>query len=62
MIALCFLYNAKRFIPPPMTKYNARILTAAGDAARAGVERWQINLGIGKRGVRILRYFRNESD
>jgi sugar fermentation stimulation protein A len=62
VIALCFLYNAKRFIPPPRTKYNARILKAAREVSRAGVERWQINLGIGKTGVRILRYFRNDTD
>jgi len=60
VIVLCFLYNAKRFIPPPRTKYNARILKAAGNASRAGVERWQINLAIGKQGVKVLRYFRSD--
>ena len=60
VIALCFLYDAKHFKPPRQNRYNARILLAARNATRAGVERWQVNLGISKRGVKVLRYFRND--
>jgi len=58
-IVLCYLYDAKPFIPPPLNGTNARILEAARAAEEAGVERWQVNLRINASGVSLIRYFRS---
>jgi sugar fermentation stimulation protein A len=60
VIALCYLYDAPPFRPPERDRYNARILREAARAAKRGVERWQVNMGLDRDGVVILRYFRNE--
>jgi len=58
-IVLCYQYDAKPFEPPPPDGTNSRILAAARSAEEAGVERWQVNLRIDKRGVSLIRYFRS---
>jgi sugar fermentation stimulation protein A len=58
-IVLCFLYDAKPFKPPPPDGTNSRILAAARAAEEAGVERWQVNLKVDRRGVSLIRYFRS---
>jgi len=58
-IVLCYLYDAKPFVPPARDRMNSRILSAAQSAERAGVERWQVNLRINKTGVSLIRYFRS---
>jgi sugar fermentation stimulation protein A len=58
-IVLCYLYDAKPFKPPPPDGTNSRILAAARAAEAAGVERWQVNLMVGKQGVALVRYFRS---
>jgi DNA-binding sugar fermentation-stimulating protein len=61
VIALCYLYDAEPFTPPKRDMYNARVLRAATRAAKSGVERWQVNLGLDEKGVRVLRYLRNDT-
>jgi sugar fermentation stimulation protein A len=58
VIALCYLYDAKPFIPPARDRSNSRIIAAARAAQRAGVERWQVNLKLDREGVSLIRYFR----
>jgi len=58
-IVLCFLYDAKPFVPPPPDGKTTNILEAARAAEEAGVERWQVNLRIGASGVSLIRYFRS---
>ena len=60
-IALCFLYDARPFRPPPPDGTNNRILAAAREAEEAGVERWQVNLRVDRAGVSLIRYFRSRS-
>jgi sugar fermentation stimulation protein A len=57
VILMCYLYDAKPFIPPVRDGTNSRILDAAEEAERKGVLRWQVNLGIDRTGVRLIRYF-----
>jgi sugar fermentation stimulation protein A len=59
VILMCYLYDAKPFKAPALNKDNERIILAARRAAERGVERWQVNLSVDARGVRLLRYFRN---
>ena len=59
-IVLCYLYNAKPFVPPPPDRTNSRILSAARAAERAGVERWQVILKVTELGVSLIRYFRSQ--
>lgn len=58
-MVLCFLYDAKPFSPPPPDGSNTRILAAAREAEEAGVERWQVNLKVDRRGVSLTRYFQS---
>lgn len=58
-IVLCFLYDARPFMPPKPDKTNRRILAAAKAAEVAGVERWQANFSIDESGVSLIRYFRS---
>jgi sugar fermentation stimulation protein A len=60
VIAMCYLYDAAPFRPPPRDRYNARILDASRGATESGVRRWQINLGVGADGVRLISYYRND--
>ena len=60
VILLCYLYDAKPFKPPRQTNTNSKILSAARAAEEAGVERWQVNLRVDKRGVALIRYFKSQ--
>ena len=60
VVAMCYLYDAAPFKPPPRDRYNARILDASRRATESGVLRWQVNLALGKKGVRLISYFRND--
>jgi sugar fermentation stimulation protein A len=57
-VIFCFLYNARRFVPPPVDRYNRKIHAAVKSATRKGVENWQVNLSVSRRGVKLLKYFR----
>lgn len=59
IIALCYLYDAEPFRPPQRDSTNSRILAAARAAEGAGVERWQVNLKLDRKGVSLIRYFRS---
>jgi sugar fermentation stimulation protein A len=59
-IVLCYLYDAKPFVPPPPDGTNSEILAAARAAEEAGVERWQVNLKLTEEGVSLIRYFRSQ--
>ena len=58
IVSLCYLYDAEPFRAPPADKYNAKIREAVKAATKKGVENWQINMKISKKGVRLVRYFR----
>ena len=58
-IVLCFLYDASPFRPPPPDGTNSRIHDAARRAEDAGVERWQVNLRVSRRGVSLIKYFQS---
>ena len=60
-IVLCFLYDAEPFMPPPPDGTNSKILEAAREAEKAGVERWQVNLRVDQAGVSLVKYFRSRS-
>ncbi|MCA9487452.1 MAG: DNA/RNA nuclease SfsA [Nanoarchaeota archaeon] len=54
VILLSYVYDAKPFSPPKKDATNSRIIKAAKDAHKKGVETWQANFKIDKKGV----YFR----
>lgn len=60
VIAMCYLYDAAPFKPPPRDRYNGRILDASRRAAESGVHRWQVNLRVGTDGVRLISYGQND--
>ena len=60
VMAMCYLYDAKPFRPPAPDRTNSRILEAARLAEETGVETWQVNMRVDRKGVRMIRYFRNE--
>lgn len=59
IIALCYMYDAAPFKPPPRDRTNSKILAAARRTEKAGVQRWQVNLRVDREGVSLLRYFRS---
>jgi len=60
VIAMCYLYDAPPFKPPPRDRYNGRILDASRSATEKGVRRWQVNLAVSKGGVRLIGYHQND--
>ncbi|MDR1457160.1 MAG: DNA/RNA nuclease SfsA [Puniceicoccales bacterium] len=56
ILALCFMYDAPPFTPPPMDKWNEPTMRAAKYAQECGVENWQINLRISPKSLRIVQY------
>ena len=54
---LCYLYNANPF-EVPKENPSKRIINAAKNSAAKGLEQWQINLGINKKGIRLINYFK----
>ncbi len=59
-IAMCYLYDAPPFKPPPRDRYNSRIIDASRSATEKGVRRWQVNLAVSKVGVRLIGYHQND--
>jgi len=60
VMAMCYLYDAKPFRPPALDRTNSRVLDTARLAEESGVETWQVNMKVDRKGVRVIRYFRNE--
>lgn len=58
IVLLCYLYDAPTFRPPAPGSTSIRIQRAARLAERSGVENWQVNLKIDKRGVSLIRYLK----
>jgi len=58
ILLLCYIYNAEPFTPPKQSKDNIRIMKTAKNASKKGVEHWQANLKINKKGVELLDYFK----
>jgi sugar fermentation stimulation protein A len=58
ILLLCYLYEAEPFKPPPVDESNAKIIKAARTASAKGLENWQVNLKIDKKGVSLARYFK----
>jgi len=55
IVLLCYLYNAKPFEVPK--EANSEILNLVKKATQRGLEHWQINLKIDKKGVSLIDYF-----
>ncbi len=55
---LCFVYKADRFTPPKSS--NTEIAKVVRKATKRGLENWQINLKIDKKGVSLIDYFKLE--
>ncbi len=60
VLAMCYLYDAKPFRPPAPDRTNSKVLGAARLAEESGVETWQVNMKVDRKGVSVIRYFRNE--
>jgi sugar fermentation stimulation protein A len=58
IVALCYFYDAPVFRPPATDKHNKKIKKAAAKAQKRGLENWQINFSVNKRGVSLIKYFR----
>ncbi len=60
ILLLCYMFDAEPFRPPEQDGDNSRIIRAARGAKNKGVENWQINLKIDRKGVELLDYFELE--
>lgn len=58
VLAMCYFYDAPAFKPPATDKFNLKIKNAALEAGKKGLENWQINFKINKRGVSLKKYFK----
>jgi sugar fermentation stimulation protein A len=58
IVLLCYLYEAERFKVPKES--NKEITKTVKKSIHKGLENWQINLGIDKKGVTLINYFRLE--
>ncbi len=58
VLLMCYMYDAEPFSPPKPDKSSRKIQDAARRASAKGVENWQVNLEIDKKGVTLKRYFR----
>jgi len=56
IVMLCYMYAAEPFKPPAINKSNVKIQNAAKSASKSGVEHWQANFRIDKKGVSLLGY------
>ncbi|MGE0792722.1 MAG: DNA/RNA nuclease SfsA [Candidatus Woesearchaeota archaeon] len=56
IVLLCYLYNAEPFKVPE--KPDAKIINLVKKATKKGLENWQINFKIDKKGVSLIDYFR----
>lgn len=58
IMLLCYVYDAKPFKPPIEDSSNDKIIKIAKQSTKRGVEHWQINLKINKKGVKLKNYFK----
>ncbi len=58
IVLLCNIYNAVPFVVPKPRGSESRIANAARKARIRGLENWQINLKIDKKGVNLLDCFK----
>ncbi len=56
IVLLCYIYDAEEFKVPE--KPNAEIIKLVNKAVLRGLENWQINLKIDKRGISLINYFK----
>lgn len=56
IVLLCYLYNADEFKIPD--KPNAKIVNTVKQATSKGLENWQINLKVDKKGISLIDYFK----
>jgi sugar fermentation stimulation protein A len=59
IVLLCNLYNADKFKVPE--KQNENIIKIVKQATFRGLEHWQINLQVDKKGVSLIDYFKLDS-
>ena len=52
---LCFMYDAPTFQVPPASERNKIIADAVFQAVKAGIKMWQVNLGIDKNGIKLIK-------
>lgn len=57
VMILCFMYDAPQFQIPPMSERNKIIADAVFLAVDSGVKILQMNLGIDKNEVSLIKYF-----
>ncbi|MFH1770756.1 MAG: DNA/RNA nuclease SfsA [archaeon] len=57
IVLLCYIYDAKPFVRPRLDSDNKKILRAARQSNKKGVENWQVNLKIDEEGVSLRKYF-----
>jgi len=56
IVLVCYLYHADKFKVPE--KPNNKIVNIVKEATSKGLENWQINLKIDKRGISLIDYFK----
>lgn len=58
VVLLCYFYDAEPFKPPAPDRHSVKIQNAAKNATLKGVENWQANFEIDKKGVSLIDYFK----
>ncbi|MBU1557756.1 DNA/RNA nuclease SfsA [Patescibacteria group bacterium] len=58
IILTCYQYDAKPFQRPKKDGSNSKILKAAKESTKNGVESWQANFKIDKKGIELIDYFK----
>lgn len=58
IVLLAYLYSAPLFDPIKQNGNNKRLLNAFRLAQKSGVEFWQANFGIDRKGIRLIKYCR----
>ncbi len=56
IVLLCYLFDADKFKVPE--KPNAEIVNIVKQATSRGLENWQINLKVDKKGISLIDYFK----
>lgn len=56
IVLLCYLYDADEFKVPE--KPNSKIVNIVKQATSRGLENWQINLKVDKKGISLIDYFK----
>ncbi len=56
VVVLCYLYDAERFKPPK--RANPEITKLVDKATSRGLEYWQVNLKLDKKGLSLADYFK----